>query len=126
VGVFFLRKTHKVPEVTSREFEMSDPGTPSSKSGRRLAMPARIIDRRKIGMKPNRGTFVDAAMRRMVCTFPSLSEHRRFVTSTLVHRVSEVAIPSDIRSAAFASGSRLVSMKELHDLIAAFGDDRRD
>jgi transcriptional regulator GlxA family with amidase domain len=29
VGVFFHRKTHKMPEVTSREFEMSDPGTPS-------------------------------------------------------------------------------------------------
>jgi hypothetical protein len=43
----------------------------------------------------------------MVCTFPSLSQHRSFVTSTLVDRVSEVAIPSDIRS-------------------AAFGDDRRD
>jgi hypothetical protein len=70
-------------------------------------MPARIIDRRKIGMKPNRGNLVDAAMRRMVCTFPSLSQHRSFVTSTLVDRVSEVAIPSDIRS-------------------AAFGDDRRD
>jgi hypothetical protein len=27
VGVFFHRKTHKMPEVTSREFEMSDPGT---------------------------------------------------------------------------------------------------
>jgi hypothetical protein len=68
-------------------------------------MPARIIDRRKIGMKPNRGNLVDAAMRRMFCTFPSLSQHRSFVTSTLVNRVSEVAIPK--RSSHAADPRRL-------------------